>query len=81
MGSVSEPSITPISIKDKFLHVIGGVRGSRAHGRGLGEGGVVGDGVSLGDLGSVIIQLFKLWLVLCKINNLNCLKGIQNHHT
>ena len=59
--------------RQKFLHVMGGVRGSKAHGRGLGEGGVVGDWVSLGDLGSVIIQLSKLWLVLCKINNLNCL--------
>ena len=52
---------------------MGGVRGSTAHGRGLGEGGVVGDWVSLGDLGSVIIQLSKLRLVLCNINNLNCL--------
>ena len=35
--------------------------------------GVVGDRVSLGVLGPVIIQLPKLWLVLCKINNLNFL--------
>ena len=29
------------------------------------------NGISLGDSGSVIIHLFKIWLVLCKINTLN----------
>ena len=45
--------------------------GVGSFGRGLGWEREGVNGVSLGDLGSAIIQLFKLWLVLCNINTEN----------